>query len=183
MGVSVKKQFAWLWEDAVDALGRRLRRHVADREPDFRVWRGEGGIYLRRWNLLPRNRVFNIYLHHFCQSDEDRAHHDHPWVNASLVLSGYYFEHRIRAGGVQERALRAPGNIILRLPRTAHRVELLGQPPEEWPSSNAGIYTCWTLFITGPNVREWGFHCPGGWRPWREFNSDKHQIGGGRGCE
>ena len=27
----------------------------------------------------------------------------------------------------------------------------------------------WSLFITGPVIREWGFHCPNGWRHWKQF--------------
>lgn len=49
--------------------------------------------YLKRWHLLPRNRWFNIYLHHFVHGDDDRALHDHPWASASLLLEGRYREH------------------------------------------------------------------------------------------
>ena len=62
------------------------------RPPDFIVG-SETDPYLRRWHLLPRNRLFNVYLHNFCRSDDDRALHDHPWVNMSVLLSGSYMEH------------------------------------------------------------------------------------------
>ena len=42
----------------------------------------------------------------------------------------------------------------------------------------------WTLFIASPRVREWGFHCPSGWRRWQDFVAPT--PGGnttGRGCE
>lgn len=41
----------------------------------------------------------------------------------------------------------------------------------------------WTLFITGPKIREWGFHCPNGWRHWREFVEETDHGNIGRGCE
>jgi hypothetical protein len=48
---------------------------------------------LRRHLLIPRNPIFNVYLHHFLRSDDDRALHDHPWINLSLLLDGCYLEH------------------------------------------------------------------------------------------
>jgi len=140
------------------------------RAPDF-VIGGPANPYLLRWYLIPRNRVFNVYLHRFLRSDDDRALHDHPWPNVSLLLAGAYTEHTIRAGGINVRTVLAAGDLKLRGPRSAHRVEL-----------HAG--TCWTLFVTGPRVREWGFHCPDiGWRDWRDFTSAKDSGEIGRGCE
>jgi hypothetical protein len=137
------------------------------RAPDFVI--GEiGDVYLRRWWVIPRNRWFNIYLHHFCRSDDDRALHDHPWANCSMLLRGSYFEHQ-KSGVVK---LRRPFRPVLRWATTAHRVELI---------NGANV---WTLFVTGPRVREWGFLCPKGWRHWREFCAVRE--GGnsiGRGCE
>lgn len=147
------------------------------REPDFIVG-DPAEPYLRRWYVIPRNRRFNIYLHQFCHSDDDRALHDHPWVNCSILLSGTYIE------WVQPRwpeddswFLRrpwrpwAPWRLIFRRASSAHRVELIANR------------TVWTLFLTGPVIREWGFHCPGGWRHWKEFVATRE--GGnqtGKGC-
>lgn len=72
----------------VDWLIRRAER----RGPDF-VIGGHERPYLLRWRLLPRNPVFNVYLHQFLRSDDDRALHDHPWLfNVSLLLRGPYIE-------------------------------------------------------------------------------------------
>lgn len=40
-----------------------------------------------------------------------------------------------------------------------------------------------TLFITGPRIREWGFHCPKGWVHWKKFCAvdQPGQIGSGCG--
>lgn len=131
---------------------------------------GDDRPYLQRWHLVPRNRVANVYLHLVLRSDDDRALHDHPWFNLSLILRGWYVEHSIDAGGVNREVRRAAGSLKFRSPWAAHRLEV-DQP-------------CWTLFITGPVLRSWGFHCPRGWRHWRDFTNPAD--GGatiGRGCE
>lgn len=147
-----------------------FERYAQTRPPDF-VIGDPARPYLLRWWLLPRNRLFNVYLHWILRSDDDRALHDHPWMNVSYLLRGGYVEHRIAAGGVHHARVRQQGSIIMRRARVAHRLELVGHD------------ACWTLFITGPTVRAWGFHCPAGWRPWQIFTSheDKGQVG--RGCE
>lgn len=141
------------------------------RPPDFIV----GGVdnpYLLRWWLIPRNRLFNVYLHCFWRSDDDRALHDHPWANCSVLLRGRYLEHTIAAGGIHRHQLLEEGAVRLRLFGSfAHRVELID-----------GF--CWTLFITGPRYREWGFHCPDeGWIHWKRFTADDDKGAIGKGCQ
>jgi hypothetical protein len=65
---------------------------------------------MERWHIIPRNRLFNIYLHHFLKSDYDRALHDHPWASLSIILKGEYTEHTPKA---KPKVYRA-GNIKLR---------------------------------------------------------------------
>lgn len=145
-----------------------LRRRIADvRPPDF-VIGGHDDPYLRRWWVIPRNRWFNVYLHELLHSDDDRALHDHPWWNASWLLDGTYLEH---VEGRASPAVRRAGCWYFRPAKRAHRVELIGRRP------------VWTLFFTGPVVREWGFLCPAGWRHWREFTSARDKGAIGRGCE
>lgn len=149
--------FAWLH-----------RRTAQRRGPDVVIGEPDN-VYLRRWWVIPRNRVFNLYLHEFSRSDDDRALHDHPWLfNLSVLLSGTYVEHTIDAGGIhRERTLRM-GQSRFRFGGAPHRIELRDGP-------------VWTLFITGPVVRHWGFHCPHGWVHWTDFTAN----GGatvGKGC-
>ena len=125
--------------------------------------------YLNRWWLIPRTRWFNVYLHTIHRDDDDRALHDHPWWNLSILLAGSYVEHTINAGGVHVRKLREAGDLVFRRARAAHRLEIARGP-------------CWTLFITGPKLRSWGFHCPNGWVPWREFTDPTDSGRIGRGC-
>jgi len=65
--------------------------------------------------------------------------------------------------------LRA-GNIVVRSHEYKHRM-VVDEP-------------CWTLFITGPSIREWGFWCPGGrFVPWQEFTEESEGVSSvGRGC-
>lgn len=157
----------------VAALGRTLRRRVADRRaPDF-VIGGEDDPYLRRWWVIPRNRFFNVYVHHFLRSDDDRALHDHPWINLSVLLEGRYIEHLPE--GVAR--YREAGDMVLRLPSAAHRVELCDGALTSRPMP------VWTLFITGPRVRQWGFLCPQGWRHWKAFTAGANGERVGRGCD
>ena len=133
------------------------------REPDF-VIGSPDAPYLRRWHLIPKNKWFNIYLHHILKSDDDRALHDHPWINMSIVLKGGYWEIMPYSNKDKVHVLsckwRWPGSVVFRLPSAAHRLKLEKRPK---------LIQCWSLFITGPRVREWGFHCPNRWVHWREF--------------
>lgn len=152
-----------------DAIWRRCTHIARSRDPDF-VIGGQERPYIRRWWLIPRNKLFNIYLHQVLRSDDDRALHDHPWANISILLMGEYVEHTIAAGGIHRRRMLRRGDVKCRRARAAHRIEIDGQ--------------AWSLFITGPVVREWGFHCERGWVHWRAFTNPAD--GGsttGRGCE
>lgn len=152
---------------------RLVRCLTIPREPDFIIEDSED-VYLRRWWIIPRNKLFNIYLHHFWKSDDDRALHDHPWANISILLSGSYLEH-LPNGVVKLRKPWRPWSfwrIPMRFPTSSHRVALIDGK------------RVWTLFLTGPKVRTWGFHCPRGWIPWTEF-VDQRPGGNsiGPGCD
>lgn len=139
----------------------------------------EADPYLLRWWLIPRNPVFNVYLHKFCRDDIDRALHDHPWVSLSVVLRGGYYEITEGPDGTSQRRWFRAGSMIWRWATYRHRVELArGWTPEKKP-----VIPCWTLFITGPKVRTWGFWCPKGFVPWTEFVNphDSGQVG--KGCD
>jgi hypothetical protein len=121
--------------------------------------------YLLRWYLLPRNPWVNLYLHKFLRDDDDRALHDHPWWFVSLLLRGAYRE-VLDSGSIVRRA----GSIGYRPATHRHRVVLLKVPT-------------WTLILTGPKVRTWGFWCPKGFVPWHEFTKPGAAGEVGRGCE
>jgi hypothetical protein len=152
-------------------IAKRLIAWAKRRPPNVVI----GGLerpYLLRWFFIPRNRFFNIYIHKFLRSDDDRALHDHPWANASFILANEYAEHRIEQGGVNTRTMHRAGDWNFRASgKIAHRVELTNGP-------------CWTLFLTGPNYREWGFHCPEqGWIHWKRFTAEDDPGAIGKGCD
>lgn len=182
------------------ALFAILQHKVANRRaPDFIVGADNpDGAYLRRWYLVPRNRVLNIYLHQFLRDDDDRALHDHPWPWCSLLLDGGYFEHTIAAGGIHSRQLRVAGSVKVSGPRRAHRIELLRwadpdpDPSDEYADDDhvdasfslQPSAPCWTLFITGPRMRRWGFHCPqAGWVDFARFTKPGSTGETGAGCD
>ncbi len=141
------------------------------RSPDIIIG-GDDDPYMLRWWVIPRNRFFNVYLHFFLRSDDDRALHDHPWASISIPLVGEYLEHSIAAGGVANaRLVSARRNDWRFRPsgKFAHRIELVSGP-------------CWTLFITGPRYREWGFHCVHRWIHWKEFTATDDPGAIGKGC-
>lgn len=163
-----------------------ILRWAKNRQPDFVI----GGVdhpYMRRHWLLPRNKVFNVYVHEFLRSDDDRALHCHPWLfNASWLIDGQYTEHTISEGGVHVATPRKAGDFKFRWGRAPHRVELLHPAfaiGNGKPRAFGKPVPCWTVFITGPVVRVWGFHCPKRWVPWKEFVDDRDRGAVGRGCD
>lgn len=157
--------------------------------------RGLGdSIYLERWILL-QCPWFSIRLHKFHRSDED-VMHDHPWWFCSLILKGGYFEETMHESGIchcgEEMATHSyyshpgydakdmpetrskwygPGRVLFRRATHVHRVVLDdGANLENFEATHPGTtIPCWTLVVTGPSRREWGFYCPNGWRSWKEF--------------
>lgn len=153
-----REEHLWKW---LDFLLHQVRyRYLCD--PDIIIGRSdESPEYLRRWYLVPRNPLFNAYLHEFLRDDHDEALHDHPWHSLSLVLAGDAYEYQPDNVKIPVKA----GDVILRPCPFPHRIELHGQPMI-------------TLFLTGPIQREWGFLCPQGWKVWHEFLGGKDNYGG-----
>lgn len=134
----MKKAFLnWL-----DSIGRK--RIVMDRQ--------DNEPYLERYYLFLKDRKkfpFNIFLHHFLKSDPDDIH-DHPWPYATIILKGGYWEWLPQFNGKGQKigelsVWRGAGHFRLCSAKSFHRIEL--DPDVE----------CWTLFMPGPQQREWGF--------------------------
>lgn len=151
---------------------------------------GEKYIYLQRWWVIPKNNYFNIYLHRFNSSDEDRANHDHPWWNISILINGAYNEHLpkypekwISEGNREEIVKkRYPFIPIYRAANVIHRIELIDDNRNENIDGPIQGKPIWTIFITGPKVKDWGFWCPQGFRNHKEFlNTDENAEG--KGCD
>ena len=114
--------------------------------------------YLERYYIFLKDRQlfpFNVFLHKFLKSDPDDVH-DHPWPYATLILKGGYYEWipQFNPDGTlncEIRKWRGPGHFRICKPESYHRVEL-----------KPGV-TAWTLFMPGPQRREWGFLVDNKW--------------------
>src|SRR5690349_9648268 len=105
----------------------------------------DGDRYLKRYYLL-RTRWLELYVHHLFRTDPDADMHDHPWWYISLIFWGGYIE-QTPAG----RFKRSAPRLLIRPAPSPHRLEL-ARP-------------AWTLVMTGPVRRTWGFITPQGWQP------------------
>lgn len=138
--------------------------------------------YILRWVLL-RFRGWQLALHKIVRSDDDRALHDHVGDNWSLILRGSYLDVRAHEWEhYPDHDDGAPYKLVrwfeYRRAETPHRLVLRDDKP------------VWTLWLRGPMRRDWGFHCPKGWRHWRDYCDMKPGEGFakaysqvGRGCE
>jgi hypothetical protein len=126
----------------LDRIGRK--RVVMDRQNEE--------PYLERYYIFLKDRKrfpFNVFIHKFLKSDPDDVH-DHPWPYATLILKGGYYEWTPNFNSLGEkisetRHWRGPGHFRICGANSYHRIEL--DP----------IVTAWTLFMPGPQKREWGF--------------------------
>lgn len=185
-----------------NCLRKWVHSIIASRPPDQRIG-GRKNPYLLRWKIIDR-KLCGIYIHIFLRSDSDVALHDHPKDNVSVILKGGYIEWMpefwiadpprqfIGSDLVQSKYWpinrkmishpREEGDIVWRRAAKPHRIQLYQYEQDiEGPMSAP----CTTLWIVGPSVREWGFHCPRGWRPWKEFTNyakDGNSESVGKGC-
>lgn len=92
---------------------------------------------------------FSIRIHHWVCSDDLRSYHDHPFWFFRFILSGGYIDHS-PSGSKRFRR----GNCGLVKANYKHKVEV----------DKGG---CWSLLITFPEVKEWGF-----WKDDEYYRSD-----------
>lgn len=125
--------------------------------------------YMRRMPLVPRNRFFNLYLHHYSGPDRrDEGLHDHPWNSLSIRLWGgplYEWRHG-HWKGLPDRAVIEKHKLPRVVHRPAERTHAIADSP--WPA--------WTLFITGPWFRKWGFWTRAGWRPAEKVIAERYRL-------
>lgn len=136
----------------IKKLMQRLGRHrvILDRQSNEPL--------LERYYVFLKDRTwfpFNIFVHKFLKSDPDDVH-DHPWPYATLILKGGYYEwipvFNTKGEKFGETAVwRGPGHFRVCGATSYHRIEL--DPSVE----------CWSLFMPGPQKREWGFLVKNKW--------------------
>jgi hypothetical protein len=146
----------------LDKLGRK--RIILDRESNE--------PYLERYYIFLKDRTwfpFNAFIHKFLKSDPDDVH-DHPWPYFTLILAGGYWEWipKINTLGEQwgeYRVWRGPGHCRMCRAESYHRIEL-----------DPNI-TAWTLFMPGPQKREWGFLVNNKWTHNEKYLTERAKNG------
>lgn len=150
------------------------------------------GDYMGRSWLRPHNADESNWaarVHNVKRSDLDRALHDHPWINISVLLKGGYWE--VKPGsfqqaveshfiGAADELLAAQNFIWLNSGVKATRKQLRAYRAMgiHWRGPGAVVFRkatalhrlvlpegqdAWSLFIMGPKKRDWGFQTPDGW--------------------
>lgn len=143
----------------------------------MRLWRrltinrSDGRTYLNRWGV--RVRWFSVYLHRMDAPDPGNDLHDHPWTMLAVPLWGGYFEWRenvrdavesVRTGGFKVLEERRPFRPRLTQPGEAHRIVELRRK------------TSWSLVVTGPRRRDWGFYTPDGYIDADEYDATRRHL-------
>ncbi|MDE2096280.1 MAG: hypothetical protein KGL39_03475 [Patescibacteria group bacterium] len=129
-----------------------------------------GTVVILRYNVFDFGPL-HIRIHRLVGSDHDRGLHTHPWYNATWVLDGEYWEivpcphlkttispitgeytcrwvkSRFGEAFCSTVLRRCPGDLVLRTPRSAHRITLVRNRP------------ALTLFVhwNWGRGRRWGF--------------------------
>jgi len=139
----------------IKSLAKSLFIKTVKKLPSFTI-SPKGKDYLTRYYVLLKDRdLFNIYIHEFHRSDQDVGVngfgllHNHPFRwSVSLILINPYAEERLLPNGNIIVRLLKPGMINFIGRDVFHRVDLV----------NGKV---WTLFITGPRIKDgesiWGF--------------------------
>ena len=137
----------------IESMATSLLAIADGRDPDQTLG-PDDDPYLRRWFIERSRETGNVYLHNTLRSDADPELHDHPWANVSIGLRETVVEEVPDGERTTTRLIR-PGDVMFREATDRHRLHI-AKPT-------------WTLFVTGPKVREWGFHHADGWMHNQDF--------------
>jgi hypothetical protein len=171
----------------VPTLVRELLLAYARRNPYFHLSDYMERFWLVKHNDQKSNRAARV--HHIKRSDHDRALHDHPWNNCSIVMRNGYWE--VVPGAFQQSL---ENGTLLTTPAFAELgATIAALPGAQVPRAQRNAYAAmgvhwrgrgaivrrratslhrlvlpagreaWSLFMMGPKIREWGFQTPGGW--------------------
>lgn len=124
----------------------------------------DGSLYMDRWYILYFPNLFSVRIHHIVRPDLDRWPHDHPWRFISIILRGGYEEEVCTPENFQ--AVQTPGLGRIWMPHRIRKIRRFNH------KTNTDLHRithfarrsgAWTLVITGPERREWGFMTADGW--------------------
>lgn len=143
-------------------LSRRLLKHFSVKWAERLGW--DECPYLTRW--VAAFGAFSVRLHHFHHSDDARYQHDHPWWFVTLVLRGAYYDvgdsgriDHLKAGSVRFRRSTHTHTVLVDYGHGATGTR---------HGKRGGV---WTLVLTGPNARAWGF-----WVNGRHMKANKYFL-------
>ena len=127
----------------------------------------EGVEHFKRWGI--QTRFGNLYLHKISRSDEDHPH-NHPWNFCSLILKGGYYEKHYSTiqpispdtPFILEK--NTPGKFLVRYLMDYHKIQLID---ENVPT--------WTLVLTGPHKKTWGYLTPKGFLQYETYRKQKNE--------
>ena len=142
------------------SVARIKRRAVVRIHPPVQRIKGSGkGKWRLAWNeplglpecpfvfrWIAETPLMSFRIHHWTGPDDDRAFHDHPWWFWTLVVSGGYTD-RNPAGNDHL------GRFSVRFRKAHHRHTVI---PDDGGA--------WTILVTGPVSRSWGFWLNGKFR-------------------
>jgi hypothetical protein len=160
------------------------------RKPDLIIGPRDNPQTLR-WHLITW-RGWQLSLHKWLRSDDDRAPHDHKADNISLILNRGFFEvvREFSYVGIATyegaKTVRIHGDLTyfrrplvpyFRKAETLHRVAL--------PSDGKPV---WSLWLRWPPRRRWGYWCPNGWTDADYYNKSADYYRDGisevdKGCD
>lgn len=116
--------------------------------------------YAKRWALAVDDEGC-AYLHNLIGPDQPYLH-DHPWSFKSHILSGGYVEVIHDHNRVQEVSQRhVSGSVLHRSSDFMHFISHV-EP------------NTWTLVVTGPRIKEWGFYVATEWMHFKDFYDSSH---------
>lgn len=115
-----------------------------------------------RWTLA-RPFGCKIMLHHFLPNGDDPEPHDHPFDFVTLVLAGAYVDERTDPGGGLHFEMMERGKVRFRRAEHMHRTLVRSDG-------------CWTIIVTGPKRREWGFAWRGVWMPMQKYLDERGEA-------
>lgn len=134
--------FSRLRERARERTRDWALRYIESHPVSQEIATGAGKVVIHRYNVLDLGPL-HVRIHDIVDSDTDPALHTHPWHNVTWVLDHGYWEIIPRRDGrtalsgakmkcnpepgdpfYTEAVLRAPGDVVFRGPRWAHRLKL-----------------------------------------------------------
>lgn len=129
--------------------------------------------YMQRWVI--NFRLFSIRVHRWWRSDDKRAQHDHPWWFITWIIKGSYTDwgrwvcQHCKGSGRYPRASKRicsgcggrGGDQTLRK-EFLKRWSIRYRPANHIHTVDVTPGGCWTIMLTGPDKKDWGFYIPRG---------------------